>query len=109
MVAPVARTAPRAAPSCHTRPAGQAPLSLPTAQGAAVAVAGGTPVGEVEATPVAEGTPVEVAAALPVAAVAGTPAVEVAVVVAPAPVVVGEVVAVEVVAGTTNPQAHCIA
>ena len=109
MVAPVAKTAPRAALSCRIHPAGQAPSSRPTDQGeeartvaalgAAAAAAGDTPVGEVEA--------------IPVAAVAGTPAVgevEASPVVAEAhPVVVAPAqVAVEVVAGTTNPEAHRI-
>ena len=66
------------------------------ALGAAAAAAGDTPVGEVEA--------------IPVAAVAGTPAVGE---VEPSPVAAEAhpVVApaqVEVVAGTTNPKAHCI-
>lgn len=106
MVAPVAKTAPRVALSCRTHPAGQAPSSRPTDQGeeartvaalgAAAAAAGDTPVGEVEA--------------IPVAAVAGTPAVGE---VEPSPVAAEAhpVVApaqVEVVAGTTNPKAHCI-
>jgi len=108
MVAPVAKTAPRAALSCRIHPAGQAPSSRPTDQGeeartvaalgAAAAAAGDTPVGEVEA--------------IPVAAVADTPAVGE---VEPSPVaaeahrlVAPAQVAVEVVAGTTNPEAHCI-